>query len=158
MEHNATLMGTTVEFLRLLLVTEQFQHDFAQEVGVDMERLSVQPDRVEMAWQFSTQKDGIPSLAKKLLPPTVNLTWDQEWTSQTAGGLLVRLTGTPSAKCTGEAQLLQAGDDVTYAVTTETKTNLPWPVGGRVESMINKDLVGWILRVQVRVAQRHIGT
>ncbi len=53
--------------------------------------------------------------------------------------------------------MAQDGDDVHYTVVTETKTSgVPWPLGGKVESMINKDLVGWILSVQARVANREI--
>jgi hypothetical protein len=84
------------------------------------------------------------------------LNWWQQWKhSDPDGDIRVELHGRPAATCTGRASLSQNGDDVEYVVVTETKTSgVPWPLGGKVESMINKDLVGWILSVQARVANR----
>lgn len=160
MEHRAVIESTTVEAVQELLSRHAFLEAFAEEVGVTPGAVEItqEPHAVEasMPWAFRTDKAGIPSLARKFLPQEVQLTWWQQWkTNAPAGDIRVELDGRPAATCTGKATLQQDGDDVRYVVVTETKTHgVPWPVGGKVESMINKDLVGWILSVQARVANR----
>lgn len=160
MEHRATIAATTVEAVQHLMSQHAFLEAFAKEVGVNTGEIDIteQPDAVEaqMPWEFRTDRAGIPSLAQKFLPQEVQLTWWQEWKhSAPSGDIRVELRGRPAATCTGRASLSQNGDDVEYVVVTETKTHgVPWPLGGKVESMINKDLVGWILSVQARVADR----
>jgi hypothetical protein len=160
MEHRAILQSTTVEAVRELLSEHAFLEAFAKEVGVTPGPIDVndEPGAVEasMPWAFRTDKAGIPSLAQKFLPQEVHLNWWQSWhTSDPSGAIKVELTGHPAATCTGQASLRQDGDDVEYLVVTQTRTHgVPWPLGGKIESMINKDLVGWILSVQARVANR----
>jgi hypothetical protein len=160
MEHRAVLESTTVEAVQNLLSQHAFLEAFAQEVGVTPGAIDVtaEPQAVEasMPWAFRTDKAGIPSLAQKFLPQEVHLNWWQSWrTAEPTGHIKVELSGHPAATCTGQASLRQDGDDVEYLVVTQTQTHgVPWPLGGKIESMINKDLVGWILSVQARVANR----
>ncbi len=160
MEHKATIESTTVNAVQRLLSEHAFLEAFAKEVGVTTGDIDItqHPDEVAatMPWQFRTDKAGIPSLAQKFLPQEVHLRWSQTWqTDNPQGDITVELQGRPAATCTGEASLTQNGDDVEYVVITQTRTTgVPWPLGGKVESMINKDLVGWILSVQARVANR----
>ena len=157
------LSDTTVDAVQRLLSEHAFLEAFAQEVGVEAGEIAVVegPQAVEatMPWAFRTDIPGIPSLAQKFLPREVQLNWWQEWRHREPhGDIRVDLEGHPAATCTGRARLTQVGDHVEYVVTTETKTRgVPWPLGGKVESMINKDLVGWILSVQARVANREGG-
>lgn len=160
MEHRAVIESTTVEAVQELLSQHAFLEAFAKEVGVTTGDIDIteESDGVEaqMPWEFRTDKAGIPSLAQKFLPQEVKLTWWQQWsTDEPTGSVRVDLEGKPAATCTGQARLTQSGDDVEYVVITETKTSgVPWPLNGKVESMINKDLVGWIISVQARVANR----
>lgn len=148
------------------LTSEDFLHDFATEVGVEVDELTSAADgdraRSTMQWRFSTSKPGIPELAKRMLPGEVRLSWVQDWGPLADGGatgtLEVQLLGTPRATSLGSAQLLPAGSGCTLATSTTTKASLPFPVAGKVQSMIDKDLVGWILSVQARVlTRRHPG-
>jgi hypothetical protein len=160
MEHREVLSSTTVDAVRQLLSEHAFLEAFAREVGVEPGEIAVVegPQAVEasMPWAFSTDIPVIPSWARPLLPSEVRLNWWQEWRHREPhGDIRVDLEGRPAATCTGTARLTQAGDDVEYVVVTETKTKgVPWPLGGKVEAMVNKDLVGWILSVQARVANR----
>lgn len=160
MEHRATIESTTVEAVQQLLSEHAFLEAFAKEVGVTAGEIDIDEEaevvKAQMPWQFRTDRAGIPSLAQRFLPQEVKLLWRQEWKQAAPhGDIRVELEGRPAAICTGQANLTQNGEDVDYVVITETKTSgVPWPLGGRVESMINKDLVGWILSVQARVANR----
>lgn len=160
MEHRAVLESTTVEAVQKLLSEHAFLEAFAKEVGVTPGLIDVTQETGEvqasMPWVFRTDKAGIPSLAQRFLPKEVHLNWWQSWrTTDPTGDIKVELSGTPAATCTGQASLRQEGADVEYLVVTETRTHgVPWPLGGKIESMINKDLVGWILSVQARVANR----
>lgn len=144
------------------LISEEFLLAFAEEVGVEVDDLIVGTSgddaAAKMLWQFSTDKDGIPSLAKKMLPGEVRLSWAQSWGTLTdgvaAGTLEVNLLGNPKAVSNGTATLTVAGDGCTLATSTTTKASLPFPIAGKVQSMIDKDLVGWILSVQARVLTR----
>ncbi len=160
MEHRTVIESTTVQAVQQLLSEHAFLEAFANEVGVSAGEIDVvkEADSVQasMPWAFRTDRAGIPSLAQKFLPTEVQLNWWQQWSNaQPDGDIRVELHGRPAATCTGRATLTQSGDDVEYVVVTETKTSgVPWPLGGKIESMINKDLVGWILSVQARVANR----
>lgn len=160
MEHREVIQDTTVEAVRTLLSQHAFLQAFAQEVGVTAGPIdiSTKPESVEasMPWAFRTDVAGIPSLAQRFLPKEVQLNWWQAWRCDEAqGDIRVDLDGRPAATCTGRASLTQSGQDVEYLVVTSTQTRgVPWPLGGKVEDMINKDLVGWILSVQARVANR----
>lgn len=161
MEHRALLEATTVEKVQQLLNEHAFLEAFAQEVGVTPGPIevdeSVEPAKTSMPWSFRTDKAGIPSLAQKFLPKEVQLVWEQQWQDNATGSITVELNGTPAATCTGRASLTQDGDNVDYLVVTDTKTHgVPWPINGKIESTINKDLVGWILSVQARVANREL--
>ncbi len=162
MEHKAVIESTTVDAVQRLHSEHAFLEAFAKEVGVTTGQIDIdqKPDEIAatMPWAFRTDKAGIPSLAQKFLPQEVELQWSQTWQTEAPNGdITVELHGHPAATCTGRATLAQDGDDVHYTVITETKTSgVPWPLGGKVESMINKDLVGWILSVQARVANREI--
>lgn len=162
MEHKAVISSTTVQSVQQLLSEHAFLEAFAKEVGVTAGDIDITHEsdgiQASMPWAFRTDKAGIPSLAQKFLPREVELVWWQQWQNvEPDGDIRVELHGRPAATCTGRARLSQNGDDVEYLVTTETRTNgVPWPLGGKIESMINKDLVGWILSVQARVANRGI--
>jgi len=144
------------------LTSEEFLLAFAEEVGVEVADLVVGTSGDEavasMRWQFSTDKDGIPSLAKKMLPGEVRLSWAQGWGTLTdgvaAGTLEVNLLGSAKAVSNGTATLTATGAGCTLATSTTTKAALPFPIAGKVQSMIDKDLVGWILSVQARVLTR----
>ncbi len=148
------------------LISEDFLHAFATEVGVEVDALTCDtagdPATATMQWRFSTSKPGIPELAQKLLPGEVRLSWAQGWgplgERGSEGTLEVHLLGTPKATSLGTSRLLVTEGGSTLATTTSTKASLPFPVAGKVQSMIDKDLVGWILSVQARVlARRHAG-
>jgi Protein of unknown function (DUF2505) len=157
MEHRAVLEATTVEKVQQLLNEHAFLEAFAKEVGVTPGPIEVEDDTTTMPWSFRTDKAGIPSLAQKFLPKEVQLVWEQQWSDDATGSITVELNGTPAATCNGKATLTQDGDNVDYLVVTETKTHgVPWPINGKIESSINKDLVGWILSVQARVANREL--
>lgn len=162
MEHKAVIESTTVEAVQQLLSQHAFLEAFAKEVGVTTGDIDIneEPDTVAatMPWAFRTDRAGIPSLAQKFLPREVELVWSQQWrTEQPDGDIRVELHGRPAATCTGRASLSQNGENVDYVVVTQTSTSgVPWPLGGKVESMINSDLVGWILSVQARVANREL--
>jgi len=159
MEHRAVIESTTVEKVQQLLNEHAFLEAFAKEVGVTPGPIEVDEEAqivtTTMPWAFRTDKAGIPSLAQKFLPKEVHLVWQQQWQDDATGHITVELDGTPAATCTGKATLTQNGDHVDYLVVTQTKTHgVPWPINGKIESSINKDLVGWILSVQARVANR----
>jgi Protein of unknown function (DUF2505) len=144
------------------LTSEDFLHAFATEVGVEVDSLSCDASGeravATMAWRFSTSKPGIPDLAQKLLPGEVRLSWAQEWGPLTdegsEGTLEVHLLGSPKATSLGTSQLLVVDGGSNLTTSTTTKASLPFPVAGKVQSMIDKDLVGWILSVQARVLTR----
>ncbi len=144
------------------LTAEPFLLAFAEEVGVAVTNLELgQADSTataSMDWSFETDRPGIPELAKRFLPSDVHLRWSQTWepldTGQATGGLEVLLIGRPSATTTATSLLVPADAGSTLTTSTRTKADLPFPVAGRVESLIDKDLVGWILSVQARVIQR----
>lgn len=164
-EHTTRFLSSTVEQIRNEFSSVDFLHDFSSEVGVTNDGAEVAEDNgattAEMPWSFPTDRPGIPSLAKKLLPAEVKLDWKQRWeaaSEQAADGEIhVALYGSPSATVVGQATLRQDGADVRYLVATTVKTSLRWPVAGTVESMVDKDLVGWILSVQARVLRRRLG-
>jgi hypothetical protein len=146
------------------LISEDFLRAFATEVGVEVDSLTCDASGARavatMEWRFSTSKPGIPDLAQKLLPGEVRLSWAQEWgplADEGADGTLeVHLLGSPRATSMGTSQLLVGDGGSTLATSTSTKASLPFPLAGKVQSMIDKDLVGWILSVQARVlARRH---
>ena len=148
------------------LISEDFLNAFATEVGVEVDSLtcdaSAERAVAAMEWRFSTSKPGIPELAQKLLPDEVRLSWTQEWGPLTDAGaegtLEVHLLGSPKATSMGTTELLVVDGGSTLATTTSTKASLPFPLAGRVQSMIDKDLVGWILSVQARVLSRRHGS
>jgi hypothetical protein len=147
------------------LTGEPFLRAFAAEVGVTVEALTCGSDGdravASMDWTFETDRPGIPELAKRFLPADVHLTWNQTWDpligDRATGGLEVLLHGRPSATSTGHCELLAADRGSTLRTSTTTKADLPFPVAGRVESLIDRDLVGWILTVQARVLLRRAG-
>jgi hypothetical protein len=144
------------------LISEDFLRAFATEVGVEVDSLTCDASGeravATMDWRFSTSKPGIPELAQKLLPGEVRLSWAQEWGPLTEEGsegtLEVHLLGSPRATSMGTSQLLVVDGGSTLATSTSTKAALPFPLAGKVQSMIDKDLVGWILSVQARVLTR----
>jgi len=144
------------------LTTENFLHAFSEEVGVEVDELTcaTEDDRAtaSMLWRFSTAQPGIPELAQKLLPGEVRLSWAQGWGPLSDGGaagtLEVHLLGKPKATSLGTSRLMPTDGGSTLATSTSTKAALPFPVARTVQSMIDKDLVGWILSVQARVLTR----
>lgn len=148
------------------LTAEPFLRDFAAEVGVEvlaLERAERDGRSVAaMEWTFPTDRPGIPELARRFLPADVHLRWDQEWGpvtgDQAAGTLTVVLRGRPSATTAGRAQLSASSAGCALRTSTTTKADLPFPVAGRVESLIDRELVGWILSVQARVLIRRAGS
>lgn len=145
------------------LTDQDFLRAFALEVGVVVSDLrcttSADGAAARMSWQFSTAKPGIPELARKFLPGEVHLEWSQTWGPLTGAGdatgtLEVRLLGRPSATCTGRSTLVGTGTGSQLTTSTRTEASLPRPLAGKVEAMIDRDLVGWILSVQARVLAR----
>ena len=144
------------------LTSEPFLRDFATEVGVEVHDLVCQEQDdlavASMDWSFETDRPGIPELAKKFLPRDVRLRWSQSWApfdgSAATGRLDVELSGRPSATSRGESRLIVAESGSRLTTSTKTSADLPFPVRRGVESMIDKELVGWILSVQARVLVR----
>jgi hypothetical protein len=147
------------------LTSEPFLRAFAEEVGVDVHDLSCTSadgrETATMEWSFETDRPGIPELAKRFLPDDVHLTWSQWWdplADDVADGQIdVVLKGRPSATSTGACRLVAADSGSSLTTSTRTKADLPFPVAGRVESLIDKELVGWIISVQARVLLRRNG-
>ncbi len=148
------------------LTSADFLEAFSTEVGVEVGALTctdaAQDDsgqaRASMEWSFPTDRPGIPDLARTLLPDRVELTWAQTWTAadaeSAAGTLEVHLIGRPTAVSTGTSRLESTATGSTLTTETTTKASLPFPVRGKVESTIDRELVGWILSVQARVLTR----
>lgn len=148
------------------LTSTDFLQAFAAEVGVQMGSLTCTAGgddpagraRASMQWSFETDIPAIPRFARTLLPDRVELSWAQEWGPRhgdTATGTLeVTLTGRPRAVSTGSARLVAVGPGCALSTQTTTRASLPFPVRGKVESTIDRELVGWILSVQARVLTR----
>ena len=117
MEHSSTFAGATPEQVFAEFTSDDFLRAFSAEVGVASGELSHSNDggveSADMPWTFPTDRPGIPSLARKLLPSEVALDWHQEWGPVAAnsipGSMKVDLHGTPSALVTAQASLLQQG-------------------------------------------------
>jgi hypothetical protein len=149
------------------LTSEDFLRAFAAEVGVTVTDLELGQDgdqsTARMDWEFSTDAPGIPELAKRFLPSRVQLQWAQAWqpleADRAAGRLDVVLPGRPGATSVGTCLLTadEAGSGSLLRTSTKTSAELPFPIAGRVESLIDKDLVGWIISVQARVLLRRAG-
>lgn len=164
MEHTSTFVGVQPDAVFAEFISTDFLQAFSEEVGVISGDLTTSSsDGVEtasMPWSFPTNRPGIPSLAQKMLPGEVRLDWLQRWgplaDPPIPGSMTVALLGTPSAIVEATARLVATGGDAVYRVTTKTKTSLPWPLAGKVEGTIDKELVGWILSVQARVLRRRL--
>jgi len=163
MDHAFDLTGAP-ETIHAELISQDFLLAFAAEVGVEVDSLtfdgSGDPAVATMLWRFSTARPGIPELAKRLLPDEVRLSWAQGWAplvgGEASGTLEVTLLGRPRASSQGKSLLRAKGAGATLSTSTATKASLPFPLAGKVESMVDRDLVGWILSVQARVlAGRH---
>lgn len=165
MEHKHIFSGASPDAVFAEFTNPDFLHAFSAEVGVESDHLTTSVtdgiEKADMPWSFPTNRPGIPSLARKMLPPAVNLDWHQEWGpaqgSPISGSMHVVLHGKPSADVTAKAQLAAQGSDTVYTAVTTTKTSLRWPLAGSVEGTIDKELVGWILSVQARVLRRRLG-
>lgn len=149
------------------LTSEEFLREFSAEVGVTLGRVALSTEgdqqRAVLEWTFSTDRTGIPEMARRFLPDEVRITWDQSWgplvDGAANGALNVVLKGRPAATVTGSSQLYAGGSGGaagSSTLTTETRTDadLPFPVASRVERHIDRDLAGWILEVQARVLAR----
>jgi Protein of unknown function (DUF2505) len=145
------------------VTSEDFLTDFSNEVGVTLSDLSVSESGdqslASMRWRFSTAVAGVPELARHFLPSEVELTWNQSWLpldgkDRAQGNLKVRLERRPSATATGACSLVPDGGGSTMKVRTKTDAQLPFPIAGRVETLIDRDLIGWIFEVQTRVLER----
>jgi hypothetical protein len=165
MDHTTDLRQVPIETVHREFVSEDFLRAFATEVGVVVEGIDLQEKDgltiARMPWSFPTDRPGIPTLARKLLPGEVRLDWQQQWGSvaqgRADGSVQVELHGTPSAQVRGTSSLRTDGTGTRYEVATTTKTAVPWPLGSTVEKTIDKELVGWILQVQVRVLLQRTG-
>jgi hypothetical protein len=148
------------------LTGEPFLRAFAEEVGVTLEELAVGAEGeravARMEWSFDPDIPGVPELAKRFLPARVQLGWEQSWAplghdERADGRLDVVLQGRPGATAIGDCSLVPTSDGSTLRTTTRTSTELPFPLAGRIESLIDKELIGWILTVQARVLLRRNG-
>lgn len=165
MHHSHTFEGVAPEDVFRQFTDPEFLSAFSEEVGVRAAGLTTSENGgvlvADMPWQFSTRKPGIPSLAQKFLPDEVSLDWHQEWGPLSAppvpGVIRVALHGKPSADVRATTSLSSSGSGTVYRADTKTKTSLRWPVASTVEQTIDKELVGWILRVQARVLRRRMG-
>ncbi len=165
MKHMSTFRGIAPDAVYAELTTTDFLLAFAEEVGVVSGELDIRTSAgtevAAMPWSFPTNRPGIPSLARKLLPDEVQLDWFQQWgplaDPPIPGTMKVSLHGTPSATVNANAELAAQGEDTVYTIVTKTKTSLRWPVAGTVENTLDKELVGWILQVQARVLRRRLG-
>jgi hypothetical protein len=145
------------------LTSEPFLRAFAEEVGVTLEGLEVADEQeravARMGWSFDPDIPGVPELAKRFLPARVELDWAQSWAplgpdGSAQGRLDVVLQGRPGATAVGELALVPADSGSVLRTSTRTSTELPFPLAGRIESLIDKELIGWILSVQARVLLR----
>jgi hypothetical protein len=164
MEHRESIpAASTAVFAQL--VSEEFLVAFGAEVGVTTKSavLSSEGDaqRAVLVWAFSTDRPGIPALARKFLSDEVELTWDQVWAPSGddgfSGTLVVTLDGKPGATSQGRSTLRTSGGGSVLVTDTTTRTTLPRMVSMGIESTIDKELVGWILSVQTRVLRRRLG-
>jgi Protein of unknown function (DUF2505) len=165
MEYSSTFLAVAPDIVRAEFISNEFLLAFGEEVGVASGAMSQQTtsdglDAADLPWTFPTDRPGIPSLARRLLPSEVRLDWHQEWGPAGArpipGSMTVELHGSPSATVNATAKLIAKGQDTHYQVFTKIRTSLRWPVAGTVESTIDKELVGWILEVQSRVLRRRL--
>lgn len=166
MDHVLRLTGDPAEVLAEL-VDEDFLQAFSDEVGVRLSDLAVgdagSASTAHMRWAFSTAVAGVPEIARHFLPKEVELTWDQSYgqlgaDNTATGNLKVRLERRPSATVLGACTLEPNGEGSTLTIRTKTDAELPFPIAGRVEGLIDKDLIGWIVEVQGRVLERrHAG-
>jgi hypothetical protein len=145
------------------LTSEPFLRAFAAEVGVTLEDLEVGQEEdhsvARMGWSFDPDIPGVPELAKRFLPDRVRLDWAQSWApldadDSAAGRLDVVLQGRPGATAVGQCALAPAADGSVLRTMTRTSTELPFPLAGRIESLIDSELIGWIVTVQARVLVR----
>ncbi len=167
MRHLSTL-SRTPEAILADLTSEEFLREFSDEIGVILGDVTLSTDgpqqRAVLEWTFSTDRSGIPEMARRFLPDQVRLTWDQAWgplrEGAAEGSLNVVLTGRPAATVTGASRLRSGDAADTSSLSTETSTeaDLPFPVASRVEKLIDRDLAGWILEIQARVLQRRAET
>lgn len=165
MKHSASIPASSTAVFEQL-VSEPFLIAFGEEVGVITRstELSAEGDsqRAVLVWSFSMDKPGIPSLARRFLSDQVVLTWDQTWTPVGEDGydgeLVVTLDGKPGATSEGKCTLRPSGVSAVLVTDTTTQTSLPRVVSKGVEGIIDKELVGWILQVQIRVLNRRLGS
>jgi Protein of unknown function (DUF2505) len=165
MRHLSTL-SLAPEAILVDLTSEAFLREFSEEVGVTVGSLELSEQgarqRARLEWTFTTDRAGIPELARRFLPDRVSLTWDQIWgpvvSGAASGDLTVLLKGRPAATVTGRSVLSPGGSPTgngsTLTTETRTEADLPFPVASRVERLIDRDLAGWILSVQTRVLAR----
>ncbi len=147
------------------LTSEQLLLEFSAEVGVEVSdlELSTQGEHqvASMHWRFRTDHPNFPSAAKRFLPDVVELAWRQWWGPivgrVASGGIEVDLKSRPSARLRGTTKLSQSPSGSTLATHTRTKADLPFPIAGRVEGMVDKQLASWILSTEVRVLHRRLG-
>lgn len=147
------------------LTSEPLLLEFADEVGVQVTSLDLSQQGehavAAMEWTFRTDHPGFPSAAKRFLPDVVELGWRQWWGpvvgGSASGGIEVDLKSRPSARLKGTTKLAQAAGGSTLTTRTRTKADLPFPIAGRVEGMVDKQLASWILSTEVRVLHRRLG-
>lgn len=163
MQHHEEIAGATASQIHDQVTSKEFLVAFGDELGVTTNSIELsEPDgarRAVLEWSFSTQKPGIPSMARKFLSDEVNLTWEQTWhdgDADYAGELLVTLAGKPSAQSKGTCEITGSANGATLVTDTSTRTSLPRMVSMGIESTIDKELVGWIISVQARVLRRRL--
>lgn len=169
MKHSASIPASSTAVFEQL-VSEPFLVAFGEEVGVITRSTELSTDgdsrRAVLVWSFSMEKPGIPSLARRFLSDEVVLTWDQIWTpvgkDRYDGQLLVTLDGRPGATSEGECTLRPedsaSGASAVLVTDTTTRTTLPRVVSKGIEGTIDRELVGWIIAVQIRVLNRRLGS
>jgi len=146
------------------LTSEPFLRMFSEEVGVELHSIALQEQQGQalatMDWSFLVDRPGMPEVARRMLPASVRMRWSQSWGplsgDRAAGQLDVALLGRPSASSRGQCTLESDDLGSTLRTSTSTKTDLPFPVASRVESLIDRDLVGWVLSVQARVLAQQV--
>ncbi|MGB8022151.1 MAG: DUF2505 domain-containing protein [Candidatus Nanopelagicales bacterium] len=147
------------------LTGEGFLRDFAAELGIDMVALSLgrsgDQTLASMDWRLDTGKHDVPDLARRFLPEHVQMRWDQAWgplrNGRARGTIEVAIVGRPSATTSGECRLVAVDPGCRLTTSTTTRAQLPRPLAGRVEALIDRDLVGWILSVQGRLVLERSG-
>jgi len=133
-----------------MLGDSTFREEVCRAVGAESYAVSVTTTDTsfESMVETSSPVDGMPSIVKKFLGPSLTLHQVERWTSPTTGTMEVSIPGTPGS-FRGTLVLGADGTGSAQTVEADIKVGVPL-VGGKIEAMIGSGL-GHVLKVQARV-------